>query len=180
MLVSIQLQTGFVLDNQRKWNEHKKFTWPMREFCVGDPTQPIFHLFALGVCVEGNASFGVRIGGKANFSVFRCQHVGIPNTKLLHWGYCPMRPPNASVFASLWNTDLKPLCTQCKSPCSQRESQRTQCEHQHELMEYSLQWGFRWPCWFHIVCVNFILLDTNAAFGGILALVFTQPDYQRL
>ena len=41
-----------------------------REFCVGDPMQPIFHLFVLGVCVGGNANFNVRVGGNANFSVF--------------------------------------------------------------------------------------------------------------
>ena len=28
-----------------------KCTWPMREFCVGDPMQPILHLFAFGVGV---------------------------------------------------------------------------------------------------------------------------------
>ena len=49
----------------------------MQEFCVGDPTQPIFHLFMLGVCVRGTANFSVRVGGNANFSVFRYQHVGI-------------------------------------------------------------------------------------------------------
>ena len=59
-----------------------KPTWPLREFCVGDPTRPIFHLVALGVCVEGNANFSVCVGGTANLSVFRYQHVGIPNAKL--------------------------------------------------------------------------------------------------
>ena len=59
-----------------------KSTWPMREFCVGDPMRPIFRLFALGVCVGVNASFSIRIGGNANLSVFKYQHVGIPNAKL--------------------------------------------------------------------------------------------------
>ena len=42
-----------------------KFTWPTQEFCVVDPGQPIFHLFALGVCVGGNVNFSLRIGGIA-------------------------------------------------------------------------------------------------------------------
>ena len=57
-----------------------KCTWPMRKFCIGDPTQPIFNFLALGFCIGGNASFMFRVGGKANFSVFRYQHVGIANT----------------------------------------------------------------------------------------------------
>ena len=139
-----------------------KSTWPMREFCVGDPTRPIFHLFALGVmqiCAFLDANMLVsptqnsRVGGIAGDT----------------------RRPKASVFASLWNTGS---CTQGKSP-------RTQYEPQHELMEYSLRWVFAvgirvGHVEFHIVCVNFILPNTNAAFGRIWALVFTQPDYQRL
>ena len=40
----------------------------------------IFHWLALGFCAGGNAIFMFRAGGNANFSVFRYQHVGIPNT----------------------------------------------------------------------------------------------------
>ena len=58
-----------------------KCTWPMRKFCVGDPTQPIFPWLELRFCVGGNANFMFRIGDNANFSVFRYQHVGIPNAK---------------------------------------------------------------------------------------------------
>ena len=65
-----------------------KCTWPTREFCVGDPIQPIFHWLALGFCVGGNTKFMFCVGGDANFSVFRYQHVGILN---------------ASIFASQWN-----------------------------------------------------------------------------
>ena len=88
-------------------------TWPMREFCVGDPMGPIFHMYMLPVCVGGNANFSVRVGGNANFSVraegnanfwvFKYQHVGMPNAKLSRWGYCPTRWPNGSIFASQWN-----------------------------------------------------------------------------
>ena len=41
-----------------------------------------------------------RVWGKANFSVFRYQHVGIVNANF-HVG------PNASSFASQWNIGLK-------------------------------------------------------------------------
>ena len=59
-----------------------KCIWPARKFCVGDPTQRIFHWLALGFCVGGNANFMFRVGGNANFSVFRYQHVGIGNGNL--------------------------------------------------------------------------------------------------
>ena len=77
-----------------------KCTWLTREFCIGDPTQPIFHLFTLRV----------GVGGDANFSVFRYQHVGIPNAKLWHWGSKPTRGPNANGFASQWNVGLTLHC----------------------------------------------------------------------
>ena len=38
-------------------------------FCVGDPTRPIFHLFALRVCDGGNANFSIRVGANTIFSV---------------------------------------------------------------------------------------------------------------
>ena len=58
-----------------------KCTWPMRKLCIGDPTQPIFHWLASGFCVGGNANFMFCVEGNANFSIFRYQHVGIPNAK---------------------------------------------------------------------------------------------------
>ena len=45
---------------------------------------------ALGVGIGGNANVCVRVGGNANFSVFRYQQVGIGNASqwnigLIHW-----------------------------------------------------------------------------------------------
>ena len=84
-------------------------TWPTREFCVGDPTPPLFHLLALGVGIGGNVNFSCCVGGNANFIVFRYQHVGIPNAKLGCWGSKPTRGPNASVFISQWNIGYRLL-----------------------------------------------------------------------
>ena len=68
-----------------------KSTWPTPAPRVGDPTSPIIHQLALVVGGGYNTNFSVRIGGNANFSVFRFQHVGIPNAKLWHWGSKPTR-----------------------------------------------------------------------------------------
>ena len=57
----------------------------MREFCVGDPMRPIFHLFALGVCVGGNANLSIRVGANAKFRVFRYH----PQHKTLALGVLP-------------------------------------------------------------------------------------------
>ena len=56
--------------------------------------------------VGGNAKFSVPIGDNANFSVFRYQHVGIPNVELWRWGSKPTPGPNANGFASQWNIGL--------------------------------------------------------------------------
>ena len=90
--------------NTKKKKE--KYMANARNFCVGDPMRPIFHLFALGVGIEGNANFSVRVGGNANFSIFRYQYVGIPNAKLWRWGSKPTPGPNAKRFASQWNIGL--------------------------------------------------------------------------
>ena len=66
-----------------------KSTRPMPAPCIGDPTPPTFYLLALGVGVRGNDNVSVRVRGNANFSVFRYQHVGIPNAKLWRWGSKP-------------------------------------------------------------------------------------------
>ena len=68
-----------------------KSTWPMPAPHVEDSTPPIFHLLAIGVGVRGNANFSIYVGGNANSSVFRYQHVGtcIPNAKVWHWGSKP-------------------------------------------------------------------------------------------
>ena len=63
-----------------------KCTWPNCNFCVGDPTQPVFHALArVGVLPWGNANFMFCFGGNAHFSIFRYQYVGIPNT-IFHVG----------------------------------------------------------------------------------------------
>ena len=80
-----------------------KCLWPTRKFCVGDPTQPIFHWLTLGFCIASKANFMFSVGGNANFSVFRYQHVGIPKAKLWLWGPKPTRGPNANGFALQWN-----------------------------------------------------------------------------
>ena len=77
-----------------------KSTWPMREFCVGDSTPPIFHLLALGVGLGSNSNFSVCVEGNPNVNVFRDQHDGIPNVKLWQWGSKAMRGPNENGFAS--------------------------------------------------------------------------------
>ena len=84
-----------------------KCTCRTRKFCVGDPTQPIFYWFPLGFCVRGNANFMFRLGGKANFSVFRYQHVGIANANSRVWG--ARVGHNASSFALQWNIGLRDI-----------------------------------------------------------------------
>ena len=61
--------------------------------------------------VGSNANLSVHIGGNANFSVFRYQHVGIPNAKLWRWESKPKRGHNSNGFASTYS----PL--QCVTPC---------------------------------------------------------------
>ena len=58
---------------------------------------------ALAVGIGGNANFNVRVGGDANFIVFRYQHVGIANATLWRWGSKLTRGPNTNGFASQWN-----------------------------------------------------------------------------
>ena len=84
-----------------------KSTCPTPAPHIGDPTSPIFHLLMLGVGVWGNANFSIRVGDNTNLSVFRYQHVGIPNAKLWHWVSKSMRGPNANGFVSQWNIGFK-------------------------------------------------------------------------
>ena len=72
-----------------------KSTWPTPAPRVGERTPPIIDLLALGVGVGGYANFSIRVGGNANFCVFRYQHA-----KLWRRGSKPMRGPNANGFAS--------------------------------------------------------------------------------
>ena len=39
-----------------------KYTWPTQTISVGDPTRPIFHLFALGVCLGVTQIFAFALG----------------------------------------------------------------------------------------------------------------------
>ena len=79
--------------------------------------QPIFHWLTLGFRIGGNANLMFCIGGNANlmfcivgntsFSVFRYQHVSIPNAKFSCWGCYPMPDPNAKGLALRWNIGLR-------------------------------------------------------------------------
>ena len=73
----------------------------------GKILQPIFHWLALGFSGGGNAIFMFHVGGNANFSTFRYHHVGIPKTKLWHWGSKPTPGPNANGFALQGNIGFK-------------------------------------------------------------------------
>ena len=81
------------------------------------PNQPLFHGLALGFCIGAKANFKICVGGYANFSVFICQHVGIANAKLWHWGFKPTPGPNANGFASQWNIGLTMMEMRLKSQC---------------------------------------------------------------
>ena len=70
---------------------------------VGDPTPPIFHLVALGLVLEVMQILVFGFGGNANFSVFRYQRVGMPNTKLWRYRSKPTGGHNANGFVSQWN-----------------------------------------------------------------------------
>ena len=72
----IPLQTGLAwLPNVNEMGTNNmKTTWPMPEFCVGDPTRPIFHLFMLGVCVGCKANFSFHVEGNANMLVSPTQN----------------------------------------------------------------------------------------------------------
>ena len=73
-----------------------KCTWPTPAPHVGDPAPPISHLLVLGV----------GIGGNANFSVFKYQHVGIAKANFRVGGADQTRSTNTSSFASQWNIGL--------------------------------------------------------------------------
>ena len=57
------------------------------------PVKPIFHWLASGFC----ANFIFCVEGNANFSVFRYQHVGIPNAKF-HVGGLSQQEDPTQVF----------------------------------------------------------------------------------
>ena len=47
----------------------------------------------LGFCIGGNTNFMFRIGGNANFNVFKYQHVGIAKAKLYVGGLSQREDP---------------------------------------------------------------------------------------
>ena len=83
-----------------------KCTCPTQNFCIGDPTQPIFHWLALGFCVRANADFKFCVRGDGNLRVcvgskiLTCWY---PHAKFLRRGHCPTPTPKARYFASQWN-----------------------------------------------------------------------------
>ena len=81
-----KLGSRWVTNANKMSTNNMKCTWPKRKFCVGDPTQAMFHWLALDFCAGGNANFMFCVGCYANFSVFRYQHVGIPNAIILALG----------------------------------------------------------------------------------------------
>ena len=50
------------------------------------PNATYIPLARVGVLCWGNSNVMLHVGGNANFSVFRYQHVGTPNAKLWRWG----------------------------------------------------------------------------------------------
>ena len=79
----------------------------MQDFCIGDPTQPIFHWLALGLCVRANTNFKFCFGGEGFALAPRYQHVGIPNAKFWRRRHCPTPTPDARYFASKWNIGFR-------------------------------------------------------------------------
>ena len=79
-------------NNNEMSTNNMKSTWPTQE--------PIFHLFALGVCVRGNANFSVHVGGNANFRVFSpiCWY---PQRKTLLFGGIAQQDGATRVFSRL-------------------------------------------------------------------------------
>ena len=72
------LSSRWVTNANEMSTNNMKSTWPTREFCVGDPTRPILHLFGLGVCVGVNANFSVCVGGNTNFWVLDTNMLASP------------------------------------------------------------------------------------------------------
>ena len=78
-----------------------KCTCPMQDFCVGDPTQPIFHWLALGFCVRANAKFKFCVGCGANLRVCigsKIPTCWYPQRKILASGALPNANPRRQVF----------------------------------------------------------------------------------
>ena len=132
----IPLQTGspLVTNANEMSTNNMKYTWPTWKFCGGDPAQPIFHWLALGFCVGGNANFMFRFGGNANFSVFRYQHVGIPNMKFRVGVYANTRTQcecfRVAVEYRFKNRNFNPKCvgTKCGSEPAKHQTKKSRLE----------------------------------------------------
>ena len=95
-----------------------KCTCLMQEFCVGDPTQPIFPLFALGFCVRANTNFKFCVGGDANLRVCvgsKIPTCWYPQRKILVSGALPNANPRCQVVCVAVEYRLK---DQAASPCT--------------------------------------------------------------
>ena len=57
------------------------------------PNATYIPLTCVGVSRWGKANFEICVGGNAKFSVFRCQRVGIPNTKFCVGGLSQHKDP---------------------------------------------------------------------------------------
>ena len=65
----------------------------------------------MGFRIRGNANFRIRVGGNANSSIFRYQHVGISKAKFRVGGLSqrkdPTQRPNANVFVLQLNIGFR-------------------------------------------------------------------------
>ena len=84
--------------------KNMKCTWPTQDFCVGDPTQPIFHWLVLGLCVRANANFKFCVWGEGLAP--RCWY---PQRKVLASGALPNANPRRQVFCVAVEYRLKTL-----------------------------------------------------------------------
>ena len=143
-------------------------------------------LTCVGVYVGGNVNFSVRVGGYAHFSVFRYQHVGIPNAKFrvggltqhadltqmfsrcsgmyftrtqikLRWGFMLCIAPNTSNLRCRYqHAGIE------KALCTQSKPRSTQCESQstqRDPQHEQVEYSSRWAIsrWHHVGHVDFML-----------------------
>ena len=116
---------------------------------------PIFNLLALRVGVGCNANSSVRIWGNAHFSIFKYQHVGIPNAKLwiqCHW-FC-ITVKYRLIFVKLLLVDT-PFVSRFP-PVKPLKGQ--DLEHVLQKVHLSSQFQF---CNFAFFCSYFVLLSAH-------------------
>ena len=71
-----------------------------------EPNPTYFPLTGVGVSCGGNVDFKIRVGGNANFSVFRYQHVAIPNAKFRVGGLSQHKEWNIGIYRSFYREVL--------------------------------------------------------------------------